>query len=132
MKKIKDIVANTTSYGENYILDNQLVGRILLNENKTFEGIVFNEGINYLVIGELNEEKLEMIQKTDSSDKLYKVKREGKTFYGDCFIKENNFEYPVSECLIDIMEPGEIRKKYEQEEIKELEEQIKLIKTTKK
>lgn len=132
MKKIKDIATNTTSYGENYVLDNQLAGRILVSEDNTFEGIIFHEDNSFLVLGNFNNDNMEMIQKDDKGNRLFKVQKDGKTYYGDCFIKENDFEYPIGECLIDISEISTFRKPYEQQEIKELEEQIQKKKATRK
>ena len=131
MKKIKDIRANVTSYGESYILDNQLAGRILVDENNSFEGLLFHDYEPHLVFGKMNKDKMEMILKTDSSDKLYRVQRDGQTYYGDCFIKENNFEYPIGECLVDVMNADEYRTLFPGEE-KLLEEEIQKVKTTKK
>ena len=131
MKKIKDIRTNVTSYGESYILDNQLAGRILVDENNSFEGLLFHDYEPHLVFGSFNKDKMEMILKTDSSDKLYRVQRDGQTYYGDCFIKENNFEYPIGECLVDVMNADEYRTLFPGEE-KLLEEEIQKLKTTKK
>lgn len=131
MKKIKDIKSNVTSYGESYILDNQLTGRILVDENNSFEGLLFHDYEPQLVFGKFNKDKMEMILKAEDSDRLYKVQRDGQTYYGDCFIKENNFEYPIGECLVDVMNADEYRTLFPGEE-KLLEEEIQKVKTTKK
>lgn len=131
MKKIKDIKSNVTSYGESYILDNQLTGRILVDENNSFEGLLFHDYEPQLVFGKFNKDKMEMILKAEDSDRLYKVQKDGETYYGDCFIKENNFEYPIGECLVDVMNADEYRTLFPGEE-KLLEEEIQKVKTTKK
>lgn len=131
MKKIKDIRTNVTSYGESYILDNQITGRILVDDNHSFEGLLFIECEPHLVFGNINEEKMEMLLKSDSGDKLYKVEKDGDTYYGDCFIKENNFEYPIGECIVNVMNAEEYRSLYPGEE-KILEERIQKVKTAKK
>lgn len=131
MKKIKDIKSNVTSYGESYILDNQLTGRILVDENNSFEGLLFHDYEPQLVFGKFNKDKMEMILKAEDSDRLYKVQKDGETYYGDCFVKENAFEYPIGECLVDVMNADEYRTLFP-EEVKELEEEIQKVKTTKK
>ena len=132
MKKIKDIRANTTSYGENYILDNQLTGRILISEDNTFEGIIFHEEESFLVLGNINDKTIEMLQKRENGNRLFRVQKDGETYYGDCFIKENDFEYPIGESIMSITEPNSFRKPYILNEIEEIEEQIKSKKSTRK
>ncbi len=116
MKKIKDIRVNTTSYGETYILDNQLVGRLLVDDNNSFEGIIGNSENSFLVFGKINEKLLEMIQKEKDSTKLYKVEKDGTTYYGDCFVKDGTFEYPIGESFIELMNAEEYRTLFPGEE----------------
>jgi len=127
MKRIKDIRTNTTSYGDIYILENQIAGRILVGEDNHFEGIIAHYDDNFLVTGKINEEKIEMLLKNKEKSKLYKVEKDGNTYYGDYFVKEDSFEYPIGECMIDIMNPEEYRTLFPGEE-KILEEEIKRVK----
>ena len=127
MKRIKDIRTNTTSYGDIYILENQISGRILVGEDNCFEGIIAHYDDNFLVTGKINEEKIEMLLKNKETTKLYKVEKDGNTYYGDCFVKEDSFEYPLGECMIDIMNPEEYRTLFPGEE-KILEEEIRSVK----
>lgn len=131
MKILKDISANTTSYGENYILDNQLTGRILISEDNSFEGIIFHEEESFLVLGNINDKTIEMLQKRENGNRLFRVQKDGETYYGDCFIKENDFEYPIGESIISVTEPHAFRKPYVFNEIQEIEEQIEKITTRK-
>ena len=131
MKILKDISANTTSYGENYILDNQLTGRILISEDNNFEGIIFHEEESFLVLGNINDKTIEMLQKRENGNRLFRVQKDGMTYYGDCFIKENDFEYPIGESIISVTEPHAFRKPYMLNEIQEIEEQIEKITTRK-
>ena len=131
MKILKDISANTTSYGENYILDNQLTGRILISEDNSFEGIIFHEEESFLVLGNINDKTIEMLQKRENGNRLFRVQKDGETYYGDCFIKENDFEYPIGESIMSVTEPHAFRKPYVFNEIQEIEEQIEKITTRK-
>lgn len=130
--KLKDIVTNTTSYGDTYNIDTELVGRVLINDDNSFEGIIFNGNKSFLVMGNFNKNNIIMLQKDEEIDRLYKVEKDGEIYYGDCFIKSDDFEYPIGESIIKFINPKEYREPYISEEINEVQEQIKRKKTTRK
>ena len=128
MKKLNDITTNTTSYGEVYHDDDQMIGKIIISDDKTFEGVIADSEKEYFVFGKIDDKTLSLYQELDDYNKLYKVEKQGRTYFGDCFIKTKYYKKSIGECKVRITNPDEYREVNEQGEIIALNNKIKKLK----
>ena len=131
MKKILDITANYAPYFEGFNINEEMSGRIVLSDDNTFEGIICNVDDNFLVTGKIEDKTVEMLQQEKNCEKLYIVRKEGRTYYGDCFIKYEDLKQPIGQSMMRIKDPKEYRPVDEEVEINYLEKKILEKKHTK-
>lgn len=109
MELIKDIVTNTTCYGSTYSDDNRCSGKIILKDDESFEGLIVNQdNESFIVTGILSLYEMQMHINEDSVLKLYRLYKEDldrNKYYGDYFIELPNYEQPLGECMVRVLEP---------------------------
>ena len=85
MKLIRDLICSSTPFGEMYT-DNDLIGTIIMDDNK-LEGILRDDfEKEYLAFGKANDDTVEIILSSNSdkeTPKIYEGKLDGKMYYGD-------------------------------------------------
>lgn len=114
MKKLLDIGGiYTNSFGE-YEEENYLSGRILVDDNNRFEGVVESDFSNasYLVFGHLNKDQLDFIVGNDESEEVPKrfiTQKNADAFDGTMYAKDIYNEIPMGECRMSIRDAEQTR-----------------------
>ena len=132
MKKILDIGGMyTNSFGE-YEEGNYLLGRILLDDDNRFEGVVESNCSNssYLVFGHLNKDQLDFIVGNDEIKevpKRLKTQKNNNVFDGTLYAKDIFNEIPMGECRVSIR-PAEQTREVTDYELSIIKRQIELQK----
>ena len=134
MKKILDIGGiYTNAFGE-YEEENCLFGRVLIDDDNRFEGVVESNFSNssYLVFGHLNKEQLDFIVGNDESEdvpKRFITKKNDNVFDGTIYAKDMFNEIPMGECRMSIR-PAEQTREVTDYEFSIVNRQIELQKIT--
>lgn len=112
MERILDI-SGTITNGE-FFDEDYLIGRIILNENNTFEGAaekIFSNDC-YFIFGNLNSEELDFIigndELTEVPKRVHAFLDKG-CFIGDITAKDAYVEVPFGECSIRIRPADQTR-----------------------
>ena len=111
MKTVKDIYFHFAGYGDIYRPEDSFFGRILLNDDSSFEGIVedYYQTNHYYVFGKITEQKkIELIRSSKrdlSIPVLYRGDIENGRYYGSTFCKTRFTEEPIGECKVAIKDP---------------------------
>ena len=130
MKQIRDILCYQTGYGEMYSTEDASIGRIVIQEDHSFEGFIEDYGFStrYFVFGKINpEEGMELVKcrmYDKEIPKLYRGKQEGNRFYGDYLAKSSFAEVELGECKVTVLNPDSYREVGEIE-IETLEQETK-------
>ncbi len=133
MKKIRDIMCSYSPYDELNNGNNSFVGKVVLKEDNSFEGVVKNYRMEeiFLVFGHVEHEYMEFIQTTKFDShlpRLYRVKRTGYKYYGDISSKTSKDETSLGECGVYFADPDIYRDVNTEGEIIGLEDTIKVLK----
>lgn len=124
MKKVLDITANNTPYQEGFNINLEITGRIVVKDDNTFEGIICDSDDSFLVTGNINKKNIEMLLQEEDHNKLYVAKRDGKFYYGDCFISVGDLKQPIGQAMIRITDPKTYRFVDNDSEIEYIENEI--------
>ena len=133
MKKIRDVVCSYAPYDQMLTGKNSFTGRIVLNEDNSFEGLIrdYRQEELYFVFGHMDPEHMEFVQtaKFDRQlPKLYRAKKEGFKYYGDILAKSSMAEAALGECGVYMADPDIYREVNTEGEILGLEDTIKMFK----
>lgn len=121
MKKLMDIMGLNASYGEIFNLNEGWTGRILMDEDLSFEGIVFDNSDEFpyhydYIIGKIKESPtpvtIDLIKATEDDQRLpfrYTVSVENGSFYGDYFVMSEDQSFACGEAKINMLDGDKIR-----------------------
>ena len=139
MKKLIDIMGLYTFYGEMFNLDEGWTGKILMNKDLSFEGIVtdnsrgLHDQYDY-VVGKIDKSTtpttIDLIKTTEDDQSLpfhYTVTEENSSFYGDYFIMTETQSFACGEAKVNLWEADKIRE-VRKEEVDKVKEEIKKAK----
>jgi len=139
MKELIDIMGLYTFYGEMFNLDEGWTGKILMNKDLSFEGIVTDNSkttpyqYDYIV-GKIDESTtpvtMDIIKTTEDDKSLpfhYTVTLEDRSFYGDYFVMTEDQSFACGEAKVNLWEADKIRE-VGKEEIDKVKEGIKKAK----
>lgn len=133
MKKILDLSCIYTLTPEEDAEENKITGRILLDENNNFEGVVENglNKTNYLVFGYLDDKKIDFVMGNDELDEVPKrflTINKNDTYNGSVSAKDIFTEVPLGSCIIKKRDAEKTREVTDYEE-SVIEKNIEILKT---
>lgn len=134
MERIIDIYGYKAYFDQPYQLEDTWFGRVILQENQTFEGIVedYYQTEKTMVFGKIGESSIELTQCAKGDDEVpyfYDTKEEDGKFYGDYFAKNPYVVIPLGECKLSVF-PSEKTRESSEEELKDLKKDIIRFKHT--
>lgn len=114
MDSLIDVRGYYTNYDDSYEIENSWYGKVLLNSDNTFEGVVtdYSETSDYFVFGTITSEQITLIKcmKNDEEvPKQYLVYKDKSCFEGEVSAKDLYVEVPMGECRILINPADSIR-----------------------
>jgi len=131
MSKIIDIYGHHASYDEPYYLDNSFIGRAIVKDDKTFEGIAepyYEDGSKFLIFGNMGLGYVNTyVIGSDSFPRLYKGIKDGNKFYGASYVTDGCFDLAIGECKMTLQSADKTREVTAGEE-KSIMHQVKLVK----
>lgn len=133
MKKIIDLSCIYTLTPEEDAEENNITGRILLDKDNNFEGVVVNDfnKTNYLVFGYLDDNKIDFVMGNDESEEVPKrflTINENDTYNGSVSAKDIFTEVPLGSCIIKKRDAEKTREVTDYEE-SVIEKNIEILKT---
>lgn len=132
MKKLVDIYGHYARFNEMYDIDDSWFGRVLIDDNNLFEGIVsdYDQTSSYLVFGYMLDNSLRVIRCPRNNSELireYDTLKEEEKYEGICSVINPTTSIPVGECMISLL-PAEKTREITDYEIERLNNRIKDIK----
>lgn len=115
MKNIYDIQGFYCSYGAMFNQSDSWLGKIILNPDKTFEGVVKENTGNSLefVFGKIaDNNKLDLIKTTKGDSRLpyhFLTENTETSYRGNYFVKAEDNEFPLGEAKINLMAADKTR-----------------------
>jgi len=133
MKKILDLSSIYTLSFADDAEENNITGRILLDKDNNFEGVVVNDlnKTNYLVFGYLDKNKIDFIMGNDELDEVPKrflSIHENDSYNGTVSAKDIFTEVPLGSCIIKKRDAEKTREVTGYEE-SVIEKNIEILKT---
>ena len=114
MEKILDISGSFSNFCGEYLDDDCIIGRIILDNNNRFEGVIEKLFLNdsYFVFGHLDSEQIDFIIGNDEVDEVPKrivVYKDKNFFAGSYSAKDIYSEIPMGESRIRIYPADQTR-----------------------
>lgn len=134
-KKILDTFGYYTQFGEYYYLKNCWNGRIILNEDNSFEGIAadIDHDKHYILFGDIFGGIMNtyVICNKEDYPRFHKGVREDakRTYFGRCYATEGIFYLPIGESKIIVRE-AEKNRSITDEEFNQIKDGITLIESS--
>ena len=121
MERLEDIFGYFAFYDDYYHTEDQWFGRVIVNEDRTFEGIAtdYYENENYYIFGSHINDKLVLYRfQLDDTTRFahkYTCGKAGKKFYGTTFVTDSFIEIPIGDCKVAFMDAEKTREVTEAE-----------------
>ncbi len=112
MKSIREVILKEAFYDEMYDPEDSFIGKIIIDEDEKFEGIVqnYNHTSRHFVFGLIKDDKMRLYRCTKSDKELPKVYRGNKEslyrFEGEVSATTAFAECPLGECRMTVMDPN--------------------------
>lgn len=121
MKKIIDIYGHFARFNEMYDIDDSWFGRILVDKNNLFEGIVidYNGDNKYFVYGYMFDNSLRVYLCPEDSNMLqkeYDLLKEDEKYEGLCSVVNSTTSIPLGESRISLLPADKTREESKEEE----------------
>lgn len=132
MKYIKDVLYQTKIHEKDFRNKTSYIGKIVIDEDNSFEGIMLIEDLKYLVFGNLNKNNLELYLSSNHDERIPKMcicQRNNDSYIGKYYEKRitEKTNYKIGDCKIDVLDPFYYREVREDEE-KRIDTSIKEFK----
>ena len=121
MKYIKDVLYQTKIHEKDFKNKPNNLGKIVIDEDNSFEGIILIDDSKYLVFGNLYGEMLELFLSSNHDEKIPKMcicNKDNDSYIGNYYEKRvtEKTKYKIGDCKINILDPFYYREVRQDEE----------------
>ena len=113
MKRILDVYGHYAQYDDFYYLDDSFIGRVILKDDKTFEGIgeSYYKDEYFLLFGNVMDNMINVytVGGNDSFPRLYKGEKDGSKYYGSVYVTDGCLDLGIGECKLSVIDADKNR-----------------------